>query len=179
MSKKWKLLESRPIYKSKWMSVFNNTYELPDGSIGKDYLHLSRQNYVLIVAINNNNEIVLEKNYRRGVDDFVYELPAGWVDTGETPKEAAERELKEETGFEVEAEVLGEIYPQPAFSSMLAYVAYAKIDSKLKGDQALGHDEHIDFELIPLSDLQKMTKNGEIKDMGLLTALKLAEIKGI
>jgi ADP-ribose pyrophosphatase len=177
MSKKWKLLESKPIYESKWMSVFNNTYELPDGSVGNDYLHLSRPNYVLIVAINEKREIIVEKNYRRGVNDFVYELPAGWIHKNESSKEAAERELIEETGFESNVEILGEIYPQPAFSSMRAYVAYAKINTKAKGDQTLGHDEYIDYQLISLPDLHKMIEKGEIKDMGLLAGLKLLETK--
>lgn len=179
MSKKWRLLESKPIYESKWMSIYNNSYKLPDGSVGNDYLHLSRPNYVLIVAVDSNKNIILEKNYRRGVDDFVYELPAGWVDSGETPKKAAERELKEETGHNASIEILGEVYPQPAFSSMRAFVAYAKINPSVKKNQNLEHDELIDYKLIPLLDLYKMIHNDEIRDMGLLAALKLAEKKGI
>ena len=179
MSKKWKLLESKPVYESKWMSIFNNTYKLPDGSVGKDYLHLSKSDYVLIVAIDNNKNIILERNYRRGVNDFVYELPAGWVEEGESPKEAAEREFKEETGYEGKFEILGEIYPQPSFSSMRAYVAFAKVTTENKVEQKLGHDELIDIELINISDFEKKIKRGKIKDMGLLSAIKLVESRGV
>lgn len=173
--KKWKLIQSKPIFESKFLSVLENDYELPDGTEGKGYYHLSRPNYVLIVAIDADNKIVVERNYRRGVDDFVYELPAGWVDEGETPKQAAERELKEETGYAGEAEILGEIYPQPAFCSMRAFVGFARIDSTQKGEQELAHDENIKYELMDLEKVRSMIANGEMKDMGFLSGLQMAE----
>lgn len=171
--KRWKLIKSKPIFETKWMSVYSNDYELPDGKIVKDYYHLARPNYVVIVAIDGENRIIVEKNYRRGVDDFVYELPAGWIDEGETPKEAAERELKEETGYVGEAEIVGEIYPQPGFSSMRAYGALVRINKDDKGEQELGHDEHIDYELIEYEKVRTMLKEGKIKDMGFLSLLAL------
>ncbi|MBN1168923.1 NUDIX hydrolase [Candidatus Woesebacteria bacterium] len=171
--KRWKLLKSKPIFETKWMSLYSNDYELPNGKVAKDYFHLARPNYVLIIAIDDSDRIVVEKNYRRGVDDFVYELPAGWLDEGETPEEAAERELKEETGYIGKAEMVGELYPQPGFSSMKAYGALVRINKEDKGEQELGHDEHIDYELIDLDEVQKMLKDGKIKDMGFLSLLTL------
>lgn len=175
--KRWKLLKSKPILETKWMSVYSNDYKLPDGKIGKDYYHLARPNYVLIVAIDQFNRIIVQKNYRRGVDDFVYELPAGWVDDGETPKQAAERELKEETGYMGNAEIVGVIYPQPGFSSMKAYGALIKIKDDKKGEQELGHDEHINYELLEYGKVQEMLKKGEIKDMGFLSLMTLIKDK--
>lgn len=116
--KKWKLVKSKPVFESKWMSIFNNTYKLPDGKVVENYLHLKRPDYVLIIAKDKYGNILLERNYRRGVDDFVYELPAGWIDKGESSSEAAVRELKEETGYGGEVSEVWEVYPQPAFSSM-------------------------------------------------------------
>lgn len=174
-NKKWKLIKSKPVFESKWLTILENDYELPDGSKGEGYYHLSRPNYVLVIAIDKDNKIVVEENYRRGVDDFVYELPAGWVDEGESPKQAAERELKEEAGYSGEVKILGGIYAQPGFSSMKAFVATAKIDHSLKGDQELGHDEHIDYKLIDLEKVREMIQEGEIKDMGFLSAMQLAE----
>lgn len=173
--KRWKLLKSKPIFETKWMSVYSNDYKLPDGKIGKDYYHLARPNYVLIFAIDDSKRIIVQKNYRRGVDDFVYELPAGWVDEDETPKKAAERELKEETGYIGEAEIVGEIYPQPGFSSMRAYGALIKIKKDNKGEQELGHDEQIDYDLLELGKVKRMLKEGKIKDMGFLSLLALVK----
>lgn len=176
IDKKWTLVKSKPVFESKWLSVFENDYKLPNGKELKNYYHLARPNYVLIIAIDKDKNIIVERNYRRGVDDFVYELPAGWIDEKETPDEAARRELAEETGYIAEVKILGEIYPQPSFSSMIAYVALAKIDHSLKDEQKLDHDEHIKYELISLRLIKQMIAEGKIKDMGFLSALQLASL---
>lgn len=174
--KKWKLIRSKPVFESKWLSVLENDYELPDGKEAKGYYHLSRPNYVLVIAIDKNNNIIVEKNYRRGVDDSVYELPAGWVEKNEIVEQAAKRELSEETGYSAEIEIIGKIYPQPGFSSMLAYIALARIDDSQKGVQTLDNDEDIKYELINLSKIKEMVTKGEIKDMGFLAALQIASL---
>ena len=171
--KRWKLLRSKPVIENKWLSIYSNDYKLPDGKVGKGYYHLSRPNYVLIIAVDESKKVIVQRNYRRGVDDFVYELPAGWIDKDETPKQAAERELREETGYKGKAIVLGEIYPQPGFSSMRAYGVLVRIVSADKGEQKLGHDEHIDYELVSLKKIFRMVKEGKIKDMGFLSLLTL------
>jgi len=174
--KKWKLVKSKPVFESKWLSVLENDYELPDGKEAKGYYHLSRPDYILVIAIDKGNNVVVERNYRRGVDDFVYELPAGWVEANETVEQAATRELLEETGYAAEVKILGKIYPQPGFCSMLAYVAMARIDESQKGKQALGQDEDVKYELINLRQIKQMVARGEIKDMGFLSALQLAAL---
>lgn len=175
--KKWKLVQSKPAFESKWLSIKENDYLLPNGKDAKGYFHLSRPNYVIIIAMDKDKNIVLENSYRRGVDDFVYELPAGWIEPGETPQQAAKRELLEETGYSAEVEILGEIYPQPSFSSMLAYVALAKIDSSQKVIQNLEDDEDIQCEFISLEQIKQMISKNEIKDMGTLAAIQVAEAR--
>lgn len=179
MGKKWKLIKSMLVFKSKWLSVFNNTYKLPNGQVGKDYFHLLRPDYVLIVARDKEGCFLIEKNYRRGVDNFVYELPAGSIESGETPLNAAKRELKEETGYFGKVIILGEIYPQPAFTSMKAYIAFAKIEEDKQATQELKSEEHTNFDFFKIEKVKKMIKEGRIKDMGFLSALKLVEEKGL
>lgn len=172
--KKWKLIKSTPVVKSKWLSIFKNDYKLPNGCKVSGYYHLSRPNYVLIIAIDKDKKIILEKNYRRGVDDFVYELPAGWIEKGEFPKKAAQRELSEETGFVGEVKIIGKVYPQPGFSSMVAFVGVAKIDKSKMVEKKLDPDEIGGYELVALKKVYQMIENGRIKDMGLLSSLQLA-----
>ena len=175
MSKKWKLIKSRPVFESRWMKIEKRTYKLPNGKIGGDYYHLKRPDYVLVIAVDNKERIVVLRQYRRGVDDFVYELPAGWIDKGEEPIDAAVRELKEESGFKAKGEIEATLYPQPAFSSMKAYVAILKIDSEKVTVKKLGNDEHISHELVSLNQIKKMIKKKQIKDMGFLSALAVYE----
>ncbi len=177
--KKWKLIQSKPAFESKWLSIHENDYLLPNGKDAKGYFHLSRPNYVIIIAMDKDKNVILEKSYRRGVDDFVYELPAGWIEPGEAPQQAATRELLEETGYSADVEILGQIYPQPSFSSMLAYVAFAKIDTSQKVKQSLEVDEDIHCELISLGQVKQMIAKGEIKDMGTLAAMQLANASNL
>lgn len=173
-AKRWKLTKSIPVIKNKWLSVFKNNYKLPDGREVVGYYHLSRPDYVLIIAINEDKKIVLEKNYRRGVDDFVYELPAGWIEKGESPEKAAKRELSEETGFVGKIKIIGKVYPQPAFSSMIAFVGVTRIYKSKVVKKNFDSDETGNFVLADLKKVYEMIEDGQIKDMGLLSALQLA-----
>jgi 8-oxo-dGTP pyrophosphatase MutT (NUDIX family) len=167
---KWKLLDKKPVFESKWMSIEDRSYELPDGKKVTGYFHLNRPDYVLILAINNKNQIVVERQYRRGIDEFVYELPAGWIESGESAIDAAKRELKEETGYLGEGDKEYEIYPQPGFSSMKAKVVVLKIIGE-KTKENKGFDESITHELMSLEEIKSRIQRGEVKEMGLLSAL--------
>jgi ADP-ribose pyrophosphatase len=168
--KKWKLLDKKMVWESKWMSIEDRTYDLPNGKRVEGYYHLNRPDYVLVLAFNEEGQIVVEKQFRRGVDEVVFEIPAGSIDPGETPVEAAIRELKEETGFTGEGEKVFETLTQPGFSSMKAYVVILKI-TDTNGKHAREHDENIEFEVMPVEQIENMIAEGKIKDMGFLAAI--------
>jgi ADP-ribose pyrophosphatase len=128
----------------------------------------------LILAVDKHQRIVVEKQYRRGVDDFVYELPAGWINKDELPVDAAKRELLEETGFIGVGSQVFEIYPQPGFCSMKAYLVVLKIQDE-KGDEKQEEDETLSYELVDLFKIKKMIADNEIKDMGFLSAFSLLD----
>ncbi len=175
MDKKWKLIKADPVFESKWLTVENRTYELPDGKRGENYVHVLRPDYVLILAKDRQDRIVVERQYRRGVDDFVYELPAGWIDKGETPLSAAVRELKEETGFVGSGEEKLTVYPEPAFMSMKAHIVFLEFDETTMSEQNLSDDEHLKWELINIDKVKKMIKEKRIQDMGFLAAMSVYE----
>lgn len=173
--KKWKLKSSKPVFESKWLTIKSNDYELPNGDSAKEYYHIDRPDYVLVIAHKDNN-ILVERQYRRGVDDFVYELPAGWVDKNETPEQAAIRELKEETGHIGKVRFLGTIYPQPGFSSMLAHIVEIELNGTIE-DRNLEKDENIEFELMNIDKVDSMISENKFQDMGMLAALNLFKQK--
>lgn len=173
--RKWKLLKSKPVFESKWLTLFDNTYELSNGKIGENYYHINRPDLVVIVASDDKDRIALIKQYRRGVDDFIYEFPAGWVEKDESPIIAGIRELKEETGYIGEPIVnkAFELYYTPGFASTKGYVVLLKINSKMANTQNLSHDEEIEYELIQDKDIEKLILNNEIKDMALIAAFNV------
>lgn len=173
--KKWKLLKTDSIYESKWMSLFSDTFELPNGRVASEYLRVHRDSYVVIFAINKNNEVLIERQYRRGVDLINIELPAGNLDAGEKPEEAAIRELKEETGYNCVPLRSFEIFPQPAFVTFRAHIVICELkdqEEKGEGDQ----DEFIEHSLMKLSDLEQNVLDGKIQDNSLITALGLYKL---
>jgi len=116
-----------------------------------------------IVAVTPKQEVVLVKQYRYPVQSVLYEIPAGKLEKGEDPAEAAQRELEEETGYHAgNWEKLTSFYTAPGFSNeyMHFYLATNLVHKIAHPDP----DEIIIYDTIPLSKVLQMVVNGEIKD---------------
>ena len=94
MVKKWELKKSEKVLENKWLTVRNNTYKLPNGEVRDKYYTIEKLDYVAVFAENDNGEVMTIQNYRWGVDEVLTEIPAGLIDEGESPKEAAIRSSK-------------------------------------------------------------------------------------
>jgi len=86
---------NKTVYKNKWFEVINKKYK----NEKKNYYVFNMPNSSVILPITKNNEFIIIKQYRESLDNYSLELPAGFIDENETPLEAAERELYEETGY--------------------------------------------------------------------------------
>jgi ADP-ribose pyrophosphatase len=85
-----------------WFSVIEDTVKLPNGRIVNDYYRIKASDYVLISARRDDGCILMERHYKQCLGRFILTSPAGGVDEGEAPLDAAKRELLEETGFEAD-----------------------------------------------------------------------------
>lgn len=83
-----------------WLEVFKERIELPDGRTIDDFYTVEMQDFAVVAALTAHDEVVIERLYRRGADRITWSLPAGYVHSGESPLEAIQRELREETGYE-------------------------------------------------------------------------------
>ena len=93
----WKLDSMKKVYSSDLLSLYEDNLDLNGKE--KIYIRGVRKDYSTIVPFVTNDTILIIKSYRHLVDSVETEVPSGYVDEGETPKEAAIRELKEETGY--------------------------------------------------------------------------------
>lgn len=96
---RWKILESTYISRRPWMTARLDKVQLPDGRINPEYWVLEFPDWVNVIAITKDGKMVMVRQYRHALGITEYELCAGVMEDGETPLQAAKRELMEETGF--------------------------------------------------------------------------------
>ena len=97
--KKWTTLESRYIIQRPWLTARVDKVQLPDGRINPEHYVLESPGWVNVIAVTTAGQMVLVRQYRHAIDEVLLELCAGVCEAGETPEQAARRELLEETGF--------------------------------------------------------------------------------
>lgn len=154
----WRILESRYIHPRFRI----DKVELANGKTFEPTV-LEFRSWANVLALTKNNEAVLVRQYRHGVQENLLELPGGIVDDGEEPLEGARRELMEETGYSAGHIVeVGQIYPNPALQHNTLY-CYLATDVELTDVQHLDEAEDIEVHLVPLDDLIEMTRQGRFR----------------
>lgn len=94
----WKRLSSRDVLRDPWVRLRADRCEIAPGRVLDPYYVLEEHEWVHAVALNRAGEMLLVRQYRYPVEAYTWELPGGWVNPGEEPLAAAQRELAEETG---------------------------------------------------------------------------------
>ena len=152
----WKILESsyfRPRFRLDKCELSNGNF------LNATVLELST--WVNILALTENREVVLIKQYRHGVQDVLWEIPGGVVNDDEDPLGGAKRELLEETGYTASDFIqVGKIYPNPSFQTNTMY-CFIALNAEEVARQHLDEGEDIEVHLVPLNQLIEMAKRGE------------------
>ena len=172
-----KTVESELIFDGKIITVKKDRAELENGEIVNREL-VVHPGGVCIVALTDDDEILMVKQFRYPFQTVLTELPAGKLEFGEDHREAGLRELKEETGATCEKfEYLGVCYPSVAYLSEKIHMYLATGLSFDK--QKLDDDEFLDVIRIKIDDAVNMIMNNEIKDAKTQCAiLKAARLLG-
>lgn len=158
---KWKTLFSKQLIDRPWMRVRCDKVQLPDGRVHEEYYVLSYPSWVNVIAETEEGDIILERQYRHGLDIVSTEICAGVMEEGETPLEAAQRELEEETGYTGgEWKEIMTVAPNPGVMDNLCHCFYAK-GVKKNSEQHLDDTEDIDVFLCPKQEVKQMLIRGE------------------
>ena len=116
-----------------------------------------------IVAVDVGGRVCLVRQYRHGITDFLWEIPAGKLDAGEAPQVCAVRELAEETGVSAQRWTsLGRYLPAPGIFSEVIHLFLAR--DLLIGAPAPDADEELEIQWLPLADAAAMVLRGEWND---------------
>lgn len=95
----WQILDSSYPFTCPWLKVRKDVVKLPNGVVVPDFYVTEAPDWVNVIAITIDGKYIIEEQYRHGVQKICFELPAGEVEQGEDPLIAAQREMKEETGY--------------------------------------------------------------------------------
>lgn len=159
------------------MKVWEDTVKLPSGATVDDYSVVDLPDGVLVVATDTDNNMILFEEYKYAVNDTVLTFPAGGIDEGETPAEAATRELLEETGYESsEVEILTSLYPYPSKIAHTNYIVRVKNAVKTSDNAHSELEAEVigDIKLIPTKEIRELRKAGKFNTSYVLAAVALA-----
>jgi len=129
----------------------------------KSFTVIQSPNWVNVIALTTDDQVVMVRQYRHGIDDLTLEIPGGIVDPGEDALTAVKRELYEETGYRAQRWVkLGEVESNPAFMDNHCGLFLA-LDATLEGAGELDETEFIEVELHPLETIPGRMADGTIR----------------
>ena len=160
--KKWTILESEYLIKRPWLTARRDVAQLPDGRINHEYYVLEYPDWVNIIAITEDGDFVLERQYRHALGNTCYELPCGVIEEGETPLQAAQRELLEETGYAGgNWQEWMNLSPNPATCTNMAH-SFLAVGVRQVAGQSLDATEDIDVYLKPPQFVKELLENNQI-----------------
>ena len=155
-------LESHSIFEGKIVTLLVDQAELPDGKQASREVVL-HPGGVAVLALDEADNVALVRQYRYPLHGLLLELPAGKLEKGEDPFEAAKRELEEECGLTADKYTsLGEFYPTVGYDTEIIYtwVATGLHETRMHLDA----DEFLTPDRVPLTQAYEMVMRGEIKD---------------
>lgn len=169
-----KTLEQVSKYEGRVIHVHVDTVELPNGRTSTREI-VNHPGGVGILALDENNNVLVVRQYRYAFGRTLLEIPAGKLEKGEDPYQAAMRELKEETGATCEKlQSLGEIFPTPGYCDEIIRLYLARNLSW--GEMHLDEDEFLTVSRMPFQELVDKILSGEIRDAKTCAAILKAKL---
>ncbi len=172
---RWEKRGERLELKTRVFDVMATAYRHPVRGTEREFVVIRAPDWVNVVALTTEGEIVLVRQFRFGVDGFSLEIPGGVMEPGEDVVTAGLRELREETGYSgSRATLLGAIHPNPAIQSNRCHfvlVDGAERSHELEWDA----DEEIQVEARPVEEVLALARSGGIVHSLVLNALMLFE----
>lgn len=168
-------LGSQEKYAGRIVRLRVDEVELPNGKSGQREV-VEHGDAVAIVALDEQQRIMLIKQYRYATDQLLLEIPAGLMEPGEEPLSAAQRELEEETGYcAAQWEELSCFYSSPGFCDERIYLFLAT--GLYPGTKNPDEDEFIEPASFPLAVAAQMMQRGELHDGKTITGIALAALR--
>jgi ADP-ribose pyrophosphatase len=172
-----KTIKSEEIFSGKIVSLHLQEVELPNGKTSKREI-IKHPGAVAIIAVTNENKIIMVEQYRKALERTIVEIPAGKLEKGEEPASCARRELEEETGYECESlELVTSFYTSPGFADEIVHVFLAKGLTVKENSAALDEDEFVNLEELTLEEALQYIKDQRIYDAKTIYAVQYLQLQ--
>ncbi len=155
MAERWELTEETTLYAGH-LRVLRRTFRT-DSDQFKEYEVLDQGNVVCVLALTPDRRCILVRQFRPGPQRTLAELPAGFIDQGESPLEAAARELAEETGYSGDLREVAKL-PANGYSTEVRHV-FVATDCK-PGACHSDENEELRVVIVPAAELRSLLQSG-------------------
>jgi len=175
VNQSWEVLKDNLIYDAPpWVKLSVQQVRLPNGKVVDNFHRVEMPEYAVVVAKTANGRMIMERQYKHGLDKVSLMLPGGLIEPGEEPIAAAKRELIEETGYSAENwQSLGFFVANANYGCGKAHVFTAENAKKMK-DPNSGDLEDMEIVLMKLESLAVAVRSGEIMSLSAMAAIALA-----
>ena len=166
----WKVITSTRDASYRVFSIRTDRARSPRTGKEHDFFILESSSWVNVIPLTPEDEVIMVRQYRHGIQGVTLEIPGGLVEDSDSPEEAAGRELYEETGYRASEMIpLGSVHTNPAIQNNECYTFLAR-DVFLGGGQSQDEKEDIEVVARPLSEIPNLIRNGEITHSLVLAA---------
>ena len=160
--RKWKTLKSDVAYRTPIFDLHRRrSHHARRGE--RDFFILDAPNWVNIIPLARNGDVVMIRQWRHGISEFTLEVPGGMVDAEDpSPMHAARREMIEETGFDSDRIVaLGKVHPNPAIQGNICFSFLAEDVYEVSRVVSMG-DEETEVVMVPMREIPGLIASGDI-----------------
>ncbi|SRR5579871_1150842 len=176
MIQPWKKKTDKVDYNCGFFQVHVHQSASPLTGKEHPFFVLSTRDWINIVALTKDRKVLMVSQYRHGSGEISLEIPGGAVDPGEPPLEAAQRELREETGYQASRwHLLGSVRPNPAILSNTCHI-YLALDAEKTAELDLDEAEELEVSLHPLEEIPPMIREGKISHSLVIGAFYFYEL---
>jgi ADP-ribose pyrophosphatase len=175
MLRPWKVLGADLLLAAPpWVSVYREQVELPSGRVLDDFYRVVLPDFAAVVAVTSEHQLVMVRGYKHGIGRIVQSVPAGLVDQGESPLDAARRELLEETGYSALLwHSLGSFTVDGNRQCGTMHV-FAAQDARWTQPSRSDEAEELQVELMPPASVVEALRKGDIPHLATAAAVGLA-----
>jgi ADP-ribose pyrophosphatase len=172
-----KTIGQEQIYSGRIIDLVIEEVVLPDGKTSKREI-IKHPGAVAIIAMTNDNKIVMVRQYRKALNRTIIEIPAGKLEKGEDPLECAKRELEEETGYKgKELQHVTSFYTSPGFADEIVHLYFT--EQLENGEGATDEDEFVERIELSIEEAEDLVKSREIYDAKTAYAVQYLKLKAI